>query len=79
MTDPEPERGAWTVASTTRAWDGRAGLWVTSRNRAPMYIESIDAPSPGARGKTLAGPRVVHVQSASRPAGSLTAKGEGPS
>jgi len=42
-------------------WKGR-GLWVTSGNRTPMHIESIDAPSPGAPGKTLSSPLVVHFQ-----------------
>ena len=42
-------------------WKGR-GLWVTSGNRTPMHIEGIDAPSPGAPGKTLASPLVVHFQ-----------------
>ena len=42
-------------------WKGR-GLWVTSGNRTPMHIEGVDAPSPGAPGKTLASPLVVHFQ-----------------
>src|SRR5437773_178254 len=42
-------------------WKGR-GLWVTSGNRTPMHIEGIDAPSPGAPGKTLSSPLVVHFQ-----------------
>ena len=42
-------------------WKGR-GLWVTSGNRAPAHIEGIDAPSPGAPGKTLSSPLVVHFQ-----------------
>ena len=42
-------------------WKGR-GLWVTSGNRTPMHIEGIDAPSPGAPGKTLSSPLVVRFQ-----------------
>jgi len=45
-------------------WKGR-GLWVTSGNRTPMHIEGIDAPAPGAPGKTpktLSSPLVVHFQ-----------------
>src|SRR4030095_252350 len=42
-------------------WKGR-GLWVTSGNRTPMHIEGMDAPSPGAPGKTLSSPLVVHFQ-----------------
>ena len=42
-------------------WKGK-GLWVTSGNRTPMHIEGIDAPSPGAPGKTLSSPLVVHFQ-----------------
>ena len=42
-------------------WKGR-GLWVTSGNRTPAHIEGIDAPSPGAPGKTLSSPLVVHFQ-----------------
>jgi len=42
-------------------WKGR-GLWVTSGNRTPMHIEGIDAPSPGAPGRTLSSPLVVHFQ-----------------
>jgi hypothetical protein len=42
-------------------WKGK-GLWVTSGNRTPMHIEGVDAPSPGAPGKTLASPLVVHFQ-----------------
>jgi hypothetical protein len=42
-------------------WKGR-GLWATSGNRTPMHIEGIDAPSPGAPGKTLSSPLVVHFQ-----------------
>ena len=42
-------------------WKGK-GLWVTSGNRAPAHIEGIDAPSPGAPGKTLSSPLVVHFQ-----------------
>jgi len=40
----------------------RRGLWVTSGNRTPMHIEGIDAPTPGAPGKTLSSPLVVHFQ-----------------
>ena len=45
-------------------WKGR-GLWVTSGNRTPMHIEGIDAPAPGAPGKTfetLSRPLIVHFQ-----------------
>ena len=45
-------------------WKGR-GLWVTSGNRTPMHIEGIDAPAPGAPGKTaatLSSPLAVHFQ-----------------
>src|SRR5437870_1215125 len=42
-------------------WKGR-GLWVTSGNRTPMHIEGIDAPSPGAPGKTLSSPLVVRSE-----------------
>jgi hypothetical protein len=42
-------------------WKGR-GLWATSGNRTPMHIEGIDAPSPGAPGRTLSSPLVVHFQ-----------------
>ncbi len=42
-------------------WKGK-GLWATSGNRTPAHIEGIDAPSPGAPGKTLSNPLVVHFQ-----------------
>jgi hypothetical protein len=42
-------------------WKGK-GLWVTSGNRTPAHIEGIDATSPGAPGKTLSSPLVVHFQ-----------------
>jgi hypothetical protein len=42
-------------------WKGK-GLWVTSGDRTPAQIEGIDAPSPGAPGKTLSSPLVVHFQ-----------------
>jgi hypothetical protein len=42
-------------------WKGK-GLWVTSGNRTPMHIEGIDAPTPGAPGKTLSSPLVVRFQ-----------------
>ena len=42
-------------------WKAR-GLWATSGNRTPMHIEGIDAPSPGAPGKTLSSPLVIHFQ-----------------
>src|SRR3989441_420058 len=42
-------------------WKGR-GLWSTNGDRTPVHIEGIDAPSPGAPGKTLASPLVVHFQ-----------------
>ena len=57
----------WLVTGSLRCWGcsegwkGR-GLWVTSGNRAPAHIEGIDAPSPGAPGKTLSSPLVVHFQ-----------------
>jgi hypothetical protein len=38
------------------------GLWVTSGNRTPFHIEGVDAPSPGAPGKTLSSPLLVHFQ-----------------
>ena len=40
----------------------RRGLWATSGNRTSMPIEGIDAPSPGAPGRTLSSPLVVHFQ-----------------
>jgi hypothetical protein len=42
-------------------WKGR-GLWATSGNRTPMHIEGIDAPAPGAPGKTLSSPLLIHFQ-----------------
>ncbi|WP_024507497.1 hypothetical protein [Bradyrhizobium sp. ARR65] len=45
-------------------WKAR-GLWVTSGNRTPFHIEAIDAPAPGAPGKTAqtrSSPLVVHFQ-----------------
>jgi hypothetical protein len=45
-------------------WKGRE-LWVTSGNRTPFHIEGIDAPAPGAPGKTpetLSSPLVVEFQ-----------------
>jgi hypothetical protein len=45
-------------------WKGR-GLWVTSGNRTPVHIEGIDAPVPGAPGKTpetASSPMVIHFQ-----------------
>ena len=42
-------------------WKGR-GLWASSGNRTPEHIEGIDAPAPGAPGKTLSSPLVVHFQ-----------------
>jgi hypothetical protein len=45
-------------------WKGR-GLWVTSGDRTPVHIEGIDAPAPGAPGKTdqtRSSPLVVHFQ-----------------
>jgi hypothetical protein len=45
-------------------WQGR-GLWVTSGNRTPFHIEGIDAPAPGAPGKTqatLSSPLFVNFQ-----------------
>ena len=32
-------------------WKGRA-LWASSGNRTPQHIEGIDAPAPGAPGKS---------------------------
>ena len=49
------------IDDSNAGWKGR-GLWVTSGNRTPMHIEGIDAPSPGAPGKTLSSPLVVHFQ-----------------
>ena len=49
------------IDDPTAGWKGK-GLWVTSGNRTPMHIEGIDAPSPGAPGKTLASPLVVRFQ-----------------
>jgi hypothetical protein len=40
-------------------------VWVTSGNRTPFHIEGIDAPAPGAPGKTqatLSSPLVVNFQ-----------------
>ena len=45
-------------------WKGRA-LWASSGNRTPQHIEAIDAPAPGAPGKTqatLSSPLVVQFQ-----------------
>ncbi|HZU88612.1 MAG TPA: carboxypeptidase-like regulatory domain-containing protein [Stellaceae bacterium] len=45
-------------------WKGRE-LWVTSGNRTPFHIEGIDAPHPGAPGRTpatYASPLVVEFQ-----------------
>ena len=45
-------------------WKGR-GLWAVSGNRTPFHIEAVDAPSPGAPGKTpqsYASPLVVNFQ-----------------
>lgn len=45
-------------------WKGR-GLWATSGNRTPFHIEGIDAPAPGAPGRTpqtLSSPLVVQFQ-----------------
>jgi hypothetical protein len=45
-------------------WKGRE-LWATSGNRTPFHIEGIDAPAPGAPGKTketLSSPLVVEFQ-----------------
>lgn len=49
------------IDDPTAGWKGR-GLWVTSGNRTPMHIEGVDAPTPGAPGKTLSSPLVVHFQ-----------------
>ena len=50
------------IDDPTAGWKGK-GLWVTSGNRTPMHIEGVDAPSPGAPGKTLASPLVVRASS----------------
>jgi len=45
-------------------WKGR-GLWSTSGNRTPFHIEAVDAPAPGAPGKTpqsYSSPLVVNFQ-----------------
>jgi len=45
-------------------WKGRA-LWASSGNRTPQHIEGIDAPAPGAPGKTeatLSSPLVINFQ-----------------
>jgi hypothetical protein len=45
-------------------WKGR-GLWATSGNRTPFHIEALDAPAPGAPGKTpetYSAPLVVNFQ-----------------
>ena len=42
-------------------WKGR-WLWVDPGTRTPAHIEGIDAPTPGAPGKTLASPLVVRFQ-----------------
>ena len=47
-------------------WKGRA-LWASSGNRTPQHIEGIDAPAPGAPGKTpetLSSPLVVEFSCA---------------
>jgi hypothetical protein len=49
------------IDDSQAGWKGK-GLWVTSGNRTPMHIEGIDAPSPGAPGRTLSSPLVVHFQ-----------------
>jgi hypothetical protein len=52
------------IDDANAGWKGR-GLWVTSGNRTPFHIEGIDAPAPGAPGKTqatLSSPLVVHFQ-----------------
>ena len=52
------------IDDTQAGWKGR-GLWVTSGNRTPFHIEGIDAPAPGAPGKTQAtysSPLVVNFQ-----------------
>jgi hypothetical protein len=52
------------VDDPNAGWKGR-GLWVTSGNRTPFHIEGVDAPVPGAPGKTqatLSSPLVVQFQ-----------------
>ena len=52
------------IDDTKAGWKGRA-LWASSGNRTPFHIEGIDAPAPGAPGKTpetLSSPLVVEFQ-----------------
>ncbi len=52
------------VDDPATGWKGR-GLWATSGNRTPYHIEAIDAPAPGAPGKsieTYSSPLVVNFQ-----------------
>lgn len=52
------------VDDSAAGWKGR-GLWATSGNRTPYHIEAIDAPAPGAPGKsieTYSSPLVVNFQ-----------------
>ena len=42
-------------------WKGRS-IWVSAGTRAPWMQEGIDAPAPGAPGKTPASPYVYQVQ-----------------
>ena len=52
------------VDDAQAGWKGRA-LWATSGNRTPFHIEGIDAPAPGAPGRTsetLSSPLVVEFQ-----------------
>src|SRR5947199_2436162 len=57
-------------------WKGR-GLWVTSGNRTPFHIEGIDAPTPGAPGKTaetMSSPLVVQFPLRPDPLARLTGR-----
>jgi hypothetical protein len=49
------------IGDPNAGWKGR-GLWATSGNRTPLHNEGIDAPSPGAPGRTLSSPLVVYFQ-----------------
>lgn len=52
------------VDDPAAGWKGR-GLWATSGNRTPYHIEAIDAPAPGAPGKsieTYSSPLAVNFQ-----------------
>jgi hypothetical protein len=52
------------IDDPSAGWKGR-GLWSTSGNRTPFHIEAVDAPAPGAPGKTpqtYSSPLVVNFQ-----------------